>query len=121
MPGFGGTQRLTRLIGRSKATELILTGDPISAQEAKAWGLVSLVCTPDDLLRQAHGLARKVASKGQAAVRAILQAIHHGADLELRDALTLEAGLFGRLCDTEDRKEGLAAFLEKRQPRFRDR
>lgn len=121
MPGFGGTQRLSRLIGRSRATELILTGDPLSAQEAKTLGLVSQVYPPEDLLRQAHGLARKIASKSQTAVRAALEAIHHSDGLELPMGLALEARLFGRLCDTEDKKEGLAAFLEKRQPRFKDR
>lgn len=121
MPGFGGTQRLPRLIGRSKATELILTGDIISAQEAKALRLVSQVVAPDDLLRHAHGLARRIAAKGQVAVRAALQAIHQGGEaLGLHEGLALEARLFGRLCETEDKKEGLAAFLEKRQPRFKD-
>ena len=121
MPGFGGTQRLSHLIGRSRATELILTGDPLSAQEAKGLGLVSQVYPPEDLLRQAHGLARKIVSKSQIAVRAALEAIHHSDGLELPRGLALEARLFGRLCDTEDKKEGLAAFLEKRQPRFKDR
>ena len=121
MPGFGGTQRLPRLIGRPKATELILTGDLISAQEAKSLGLISQVVPADDLLRQAQGLARKIAAKGQVAVRAALRAIHPGVALGLREGLALEASLFGTLCDTEDKKEGLAAFLEKRQPRFKDR
>jgi enoyl-CoA hydratase/carnithine racemase len=121
MPGFGGTQRLPRIIGQSKATELILTGDPISAQEAKALGLVSQVVPPEDLLHQAQGVARKIVSKGQVALRASLQAIRKGIELDLRDGLALEAHLFGGLCDTEDKREGLAAFLEKRQPRFMDR
>ncbi len=121
MPGFGGTQRLPRIIGQSKATELILTGDPISAQEAKALGLVSQVVPPEDLLRQAQGMARNMASKGQVALRASLQAIRKGVELDLRDGLALEARLFGGLCDTDDKREGLAAFIEKRQPRFLDR
>lgn len=121
IPGFGATQRLGRLIGRSKATELILTGDLISAQEAKALGLLSQVVPPEDLLRQAQGLARKIAGKGQLAVRSALRAIHEGADLRLREGLDLEARLFGELCDSEDKKEGTSAFLEKRQPRFQDR
>lgn len=121
MPGFGGTQRLTRVIGRSKATELLLTGDLISAQEAKTLGLVSQVVPLDDLLRQAQGLARKIAAKGQVAVRSVLRAVQQGQELGLRDALALEARLFGALCDTEDKKEGTVAFLEKRQPRFHDR
>ena len=118
IPGFGGTQRLTRIIGRAKATQLILTGDTISAQEARALGLVSEVFSPDDLLRQAQGLARKIASKGRVAVRAALQAIREGTDLSLTEGLTVEARLFGETCDSEDRKEGTRAFLEKRQPRF---
>jgi len=121
IPGFGATQRLSRLIGRSKATEMILTGDLISAQEAKALGLLSQVVPPDDLLRQAQGLARKIASKGQLAVRSALRAIHQGSELGLREGLDLEARLFGELCDSEDKKEGTSAFLEKRQPRFQDR
>jgi enoyl-CoA hydratase/carnithine racemase len=121
MPGFGGTQRLPRLIGRSKATELILTGDVIPAQEARTLGLVSQVVPADELLRRAQGLARRIAAKGQVAVRAALQAIHQGYALGLHEGLTLEARLLGRLCETEDKKEGVAAFLEKRQPRFKDR
>ena len=121
MPGFGGTQRLPRLIGRSKALELILTGEPISAREAMNLGLVSQVVSGDDLLRQAQGLARTVATKSQVALRASLRAIRQGSALNLSDGLDLEARLFGTLCDTEDRKEGAAAFLEKRQPRFKNR
>lgn len=121
MPGFGGTQRLPRIVGQSKALELILTGDPISAQEAKAIGLVSQVVAPEDLLRQAQGMARNIASKAQMALRASLRAIRQGVDASLSDGLALEARLFGELCDTDDKREGVAAFLEKRQPRFVDR
>jgi enoyl-CoA hydratase/carnithine racemase len=121
MPGFGGTQRLPRLIGQSKAMELILTGEPISAREAMHLGLVSQVVAVDDLLRQAQGLARTLAMKSQVALRASLRAIRRGGELPLFDGLAVEARLFGELCDTEDRKEGAAAFLEKRQPRFKNR
>jgi enoyl-CoA hydratase/carnithine racemase len=121
MPGFGGTQRLCRLIGQSKAMELILTGEPISAREAMSLGLVSQVVSADDLLRQAQGLARKMAGKSQPALRASLRAIRQGTKHDLSDGLALEARLFGALCDTDDRKEGVAAFLEKRQPLFRNR
>jgi enoyl-CoA hydratase len=121
MPGFGGTQRLPRIVGQSKAMELILTGDPISAQEAKAIGLVSQVVSPEDLLRQAQGMARTIASKAQKAVRASLQAIRQGDEGSLSEGLALEARLFGELCDTDDKREGVAAFLDKRQPRFVDR
>lgn len=121
MPGFGGTQRLPRLIGQSKAMELILTGEPVSAQEAMSLGLVSQVVSADGLLRQALGLARTMAAKSQVALRTSLQAIRQGSELNLSDGLDLEARLFGTLCDTDDRKEGLAAFLEKRQPQFKNR
>lgn len=121
MPGFGGTQRLPRLIGQPKAMELILTGEPVSAQEAMSLGLVSQVLSADDLLRQVQGLARKMAGKSQVALRASLRAIREGMKLNISDGLALETHLFGELCDTEDRKEGTAAFLEKRQPQFKDR
>lgn len=121
MPGFGGTQRLPRLIGHPKAMELILTGEPISAREAMSLGLVSQVVPADDLLRQAQGLVRKMVGKSQVALRASLRAIQQGTKLDFSDGLALEAHLFGALCDTDDRKEGVAAFLEKRQPQFRNR
>lgn len=121
MPGFGGTQRLPKLIGQSKAVELILTGDPVSAQEAQSLGLVSHVLPPEDLLRHAQGLARNIASKSLAGLRVALRAIRHGNELSLHEGLALEARLFGGLCETEDKREGLAAFLEKRQPHFVDR
>jgi enoyl-CoA hydratase len=121
VPGFGATQRLPRLVGRSKATEMILTGDPISAQEAKTAGLVSQIVAPEDLLRQAQGLARKIAMKSQVAVRAALRAIGETERHDLAEGLMREAQLFGEICDSEDKKEGVTAFLEKRQPKFQDR
>lgn len=121
MPGFGGTQRLPRVVGQSKAMELILTGDSISAQEAKSLGLVSHVLPPEDLLRHAQGLARNMASKSLPALCASLRAMRGGNELTLQEGLALEARLFGGLCQTEDKREGVAAFLEKRQPHFVDR
>jgi enoyl-CoA hydratase/carnithine racemase len=121
IPGFGATQRLPRVVGRSKATEMILTGDLISAQDAKAAGLVSQVYTPEDLLRQAQGLARKISTKSQVAVRSALRAIALSSYQDLLGGLGYEAQLFGEVCDSEDKKEGVAAFLEKRQPQFKDR
>jgi enoyl-CoA hydratase/carnithine racemase len=121
IPGFGGTQRLSRIVGRAKALELILTGDMINAQEAKTIGLADRVIPDADLLRQAQGLAKKIAGKGQVAVRAALRAVHEGSEQSLSEGLALESELFGRLCETEDMREGLAAFLEKRQPKFKDR
>jgi len=120
IPGFGGTQRLFRLIGQSKATEMVLTGDSLSAQDGKTFGLVSEVFPHKDLMPQAIGLASRIASKGQRAVRAALQAIQRGSELRLREGLLLEATLFGELCESDDKQEGLAAFLEKRTPHFKD-
>ena len=120
IPGFGGTQRHSRIIGFSKATELILTGETISALEAKSLGLVSRVTTADELIPQAIGLAQRMASKGQLAIQAALLAIHQGKELYLQEGLLLEAKLFGELWESEDTREGLTAFVEKRQPHFRD-
>ena len=121
IPGFGGTQRLLRLIGQSKATEMILTGDSLSAEDGKTCGLISEVFSDKDLMPQAIGLASRIASKSQSAVRAALQAIQSGSDLKLREGLLVEATLFGKLCESEDKQEGLAAFLEKRSPHFKNR
>ena len=121
IPGFGGTQRLPRLIGTAKATELILTGDMITAQEAHRLGLVNQVVPQDQVLKVAKDLARKIASKGQVAVRAALQAIEDGRERPLNEGVANEAALFGRIAETDDCKEGVKAFLEKRQPKFTDR
>ncbi len=121
IPGFGGTQRLTRLVGKAKATELILTGDIINAQEALRIGLVNKVVPQEEVLKEAKGMARKIASKGAVAIQLSLQAIEEGLTLSLDEGLALEAQLFGRIAQTEDMREGLAAFLQKRQPQFKDR
>ncbi|MBI3324426.1 MAG: enoyl-CoA hydratase/isomerase family protein [Candidatus Omnitrophica bacterium] len=121
IPGFGGTQRLPRLIGKAKATELILTGDIIMAQEALRLGLVNQVVPQDQVLKAAKDLARKIASKGQVAVRESLAMIEQGLELSLDEGLAKEAEAFGRIAETHDCKEGVSAFLEKRQPKFQDR
>jgi len=121
MPGFGGTQRLTRLVGRSRAMALILTGDVIGAEEAKAIGLVNRVVPEGEVLKQAQGLAKKIAAHGRRSIEAAMQAMVEGEYQTLSDGLALEARLFGGLCETADMKEGLAAFIEKRQPKFQDR
>jgi enoyl-CoA hydratase len=121
IPGFGGTQRLPRFVGKGKALELILTGNRISAQEAKAMGLVDQVVPDAELLKQAKGLARKIASKGAVAIRAALRGVLEGQTISLKEGLKLESELFGSLCETKDIKEGVSAFAEKRQPRFEDR
>jgi len=121
IPGFGGTQRLSRLVGKPKAIELVLTGDMITAQEAKALGLINKVVPEGEVLKQAQGMAKKIASKGQVAVRLALEAIREGYKKSLEEGLALESKLFGQICMTQDMKEGLKAFIEKRQPKYQDK
>lgn len=121
IPGFGGTQRLARLVGEARARELVLTGDLITAQEAFRIGLVNRIVPDAEVLKQTVGLARKIASKGQVAVRLAQQAIREGTPKPQREGLDLEAALFGKVCETEDMREGLKAFVERRQPSFKDR
>jgi enoyl-CoA hydratase len=122
IPGFGGTQRLPRLVGKPKAMELILTGDMINAQEAKALGLVNKVVPEGEVLKQAQGLAKKIASKGRKAVQAALKTVQEGTLMQPPSAgFEMEAQLFGEICQTSDMKEGLSAFIEKRQPKFQDK
>jgi len=118
IPGFGGTQRLPRIIGPSKAAELILTGESISSDEALGLGLVNRTVPADRVLPEALDLARQVAMKGPSAIQAALRAIRTGLDSPLADGLSREADLFGSLCETPDKQEGTTAFLEKRPPRF---
>jgi enoyl-CoA hydratase len=121
VPGLGGSQRLPRYLGTPKALELLLTGDMLSAQEAKALGYVNLVVPEAELRRQAIGMAKRIAAHGKPAVRAILDAVRRGIDLPLGDALRLEARIFGSIVETEDKEEGVRAFIEKRPPKFKDR
>lgn len=118
IPGFGGTQRLPRIIGPSKAAELILTGEPITSEEALGLGLVNRVVAVEQVLSQAHTLAGMITSKGRLATQAALRAIRTGLDSPLAEGLARETELFGGLCETPDKKEGTAAFLEKRKPKF---
>lgn len=118
IPGFGGTQRLARLCGVSKAIELDLTGDIIPAAEALRIGLVNRVVKDEELMKEAVGMGKRIASKGPKAVSLILDAIRKGISMSLGDGLTYEAKLFGKVCQTRDMKEGLTAFIEKRQPQF---
>ncbi len=118
IPGFGGTQRLPRIIGPSKAAELILTGETINSEEALTWGLVNRVVPPEEVLLTAQKLAGMIMAKGRLATQAALRAIRTGLDSPLAEGLAREAELFGELCETPDKKEGTRAFLEKRPPRF---
>lgn len=121
MPGFGGTQRLPRMVGPSKATELILTGDLINAAEALRIGLVNRVVPQEEVIKHARDLAKKIASKGQVAVRLCMEAIRASLAMPLAQGLAFEVQQFGKVCATLDMQEGLKAFLEKRQPKFQDR
>jgi enoyl-CoA hydratase len=117
-PGYGGTVRLPRLVGRGRALELLLTGAMIDAQEAWRIGLVNRVVPASRLLEEAEGLLRTILENGPLALRACLEAVDAGLGLPLDDALLLEANLFGVLSGTADMHEGTAAFLEKRKAGF---
>lgn len=121
IPGFGGTQRLARIVGPSKATELVLTGDMIDAEQALSLGLVNTVVPDDQLAETVDKLAGKIAGKSMPAIKASLQAIGGGLDVSLADGLALEAKIFGEICETADKTEGIRAFLEKRKPDFQDK
>ncbi len=121
IPGWGGTQRLPRLVGRAKAIEWILTGDIVMAQEAHRLGLVNAVVPQDQVVKASKGLARKIAAKPGVAMTQALRAIEEGLALSLEQGLAAEANAFGIVAATEDGKEGVRAFLEKRQPQFKDR
>jgi len=118
IPGGGGTQRLPRLVGAGVAKELIYTGKFISAEQAYAIGLVNAVVEPDKLMDEAKEMAMLIAGKPVMAVRAAKEAINHGLNMTLHEGLDLEAMHWSYLCGTEDQKEGAAAFIEKRKPKF---
>jgi len=120
-PGYGGTVRLPRLVGRGRALELLLTGQMIDAQEALRIGLVNRVVPAERLLPESEQLLRTILENGPLAIRACLEAVDAGLDVGLEEALLLEANLFGLLSGTADMKEGTAAFLAKRKPEFRAR
>jgi enoyl-CoA hydratase len=119
IPGYGGTQRLPRLIGTGKAAEMILTGNTIDAAEALRIGLVNKVVPSSELLSSAEAMVRTIVSRGQLAVRMSLKAINATLELPLSEGLKVEAWLFGESCSTDDAKEGINAFLQKRKPLFK--
>jgi enoyl-CoA hydratase/carnithine racemase len=120
IPGWGGTQRLPRVVGRSKATEMILTGDLITAQEAFRVGLVNKVVPANAVVREAMGLAKKLATMGALAMGAALEAIDKGSNMPMAEGLGVELESFTGLIGTDDAREGVTAFLEKRKPAFTD-
>jgi len=121
IPGYAGTQRLARIIGKGRALELLLTGDQVSAQEAHRLGLVNRVVPAAELMAEARKLAAALASKAPIAIRYILEAVHKGVEMPFPQAQVFEATLFGLVASSEDMREGTAAFLEKRKPAFKGR
>jgi enoyl-CoA hydratase len=119
IPAYGGTQRLARVLGSSRALELMLTGAEVTADEALRFGLVNRVVHDEQLLPEAERLAREIASLAPLAIRACLEAVMRGLSLPLEEGLELEAELFSSLFATEDMREGTQAFLEKRAPSFK--
>ena len=121
IPGFGGTQRLPRLVGRGRALEMMLTGAQIGADEAWRIGLVNRVVDLEVLTSEASQLASTLAAQSPSAVRALLEVVRHGLDMSFANASLLEASTFGLVYASEDAREGTTAFLEKRKPRFAGR
>jgi enoyl-CoA hydratase len=121
IPGYGGTQRLSRLVGRGRALELLLRGHQIDAAEALRIGLVDRVVPGAELMAAALALAMELAAKAPGAARAILEAVHKGLQMPFAEGQAYEATLFGLVATTEDMQEGTRAFLEKRRPAFRGR
>ena len=118
IPGYGGTQRLPRLVGRGRALEMLLTGEMVDAAEAHRIGLVNKVVPGDKLLAEAEALARKMLANAPVAVALTMEAVDGGLDAELEEGLRLEAAMIGLAAATEDCREGTRAFLEKRQAAF---
>ena len=118
IPGYGGSQRLPRLVGKGIAMQLVLAGEMISAQEALRIGLVNEVLPAAELIGRAEAIAGKVAANAPLAVQYAMEAVNKGLDMTLAEGLAFEAALFGVCCSTADKKEGTAAFLEKRAAQF---
>jgi enoyl-CoA hydratase/carnithine racemase len=121
IPGWGGTQRLPRIVGKGKALEMILTGDHITAQEAYRIGLVNKVVPTGRVLKEATGLAKRIISMSALPIAAIIRAVNQGLEQSLEEGLETESQQFVALQGSEDMEEGLKAFLEKRKPQFKDK
>jgi enoyl-CoA hydratase len=119
IPGYAGTQRLARLVGRGRALEILLTGEPIGASEAYRLGLVNRVVPAAELMTEARKLAELLAAKAPIAVRYVIDAVNNGLQMSFAEAQKYEATLFGLIASTDDMREGTRAFLEKRKPEFK--
>ena len=118
IPGFGGTQRLARLVGKGRALDLCLTGRRFTADEAYQFGLVSELVAPEKLIERSMAILTELTHLAPIALQSIMTVIHQGYDLPLADAIDFEAAHFGLCCATADKQEGVKAFLEKRAPAF---
>lgn len=121
IPGAGGTQNLPRAVGERRAKEIIMTARPFSAEEAHQWGLVNRLCEPGELLAAALDTAATIAGNAPLAVRQAKKSIRYGAQMEIRTAYRFEVEAYNRLVDTDDRREGIRAYNEKRKPNFTGR
>jgi enoyl-CoA hydratase len=121
MPGAGGTQNLPRAIGERRAKELILTGRPFTADEAHEWGMVNRLCEPQSLLKEALETAQTISQNAPISVRQAKRSIHHGLSLSLADGMLFEIEAYNRMVPTEDRREGITSFNEKRKPVYKGR
>jgi enoyl-CoA hydratase/carnithine racemase len=121
MPGIGGTQNLPRAIGDRRAREILLTGTPISADKALAWGLVNELCEPGEVVQHAIEVARRIAGNAPLSVRQIKKSVRYGREMDLRTAFRFEVEAYNHLIHTEDRVEGILAFNERRKPVFKGR
>ncbi len=119
IPGFGGTQNLPRLIGPNRAKELIFSGRQLTAQQAREWGIVNEVAPAEELMPRVMELAQRIARNGMLAVSAAKEAIVNGLNMTKENGLRLEGAVFGLLFDSEDQKEGMRAFVEKRPAAFK--
>jgi len=121
IPGYGGTQRGVRQLGRARALELLLSGNFISAQQAADYGIINRVVPAGEVLDEAMKLAETIAEKSRMPVKATIRALNEGTSLDFDKAMKLEREIWGELCETDDKEEGVAAFLEKRDPVFTDK
>ena len=121
MPGTGGTQNLPRAVGERRAKEILMTGKPVSAQQAYEWGVLNAVCEPQELMPKALETARTIAGNAPLSVRQIKKSVRFGMQMELKTAYRFEIAAYNHLVETEDRYEGVKAFNEKRKPQFKGR